>query len=625
MKIKKSFVVGGKNLFIDESEDYELHDERLYCAIENNKVCLPGHAYLQKVSNVSILGNYCIVTFLDGTENVFESPYFLDRESIEKDGHFCDVWACQVFHKFNYEVNEGMLSVGCVLRGVRFVDGKKTFLDTYVSMRYAINMKTGRTYALSRREKCSLDRGFINTTNLHQFSYFTDVRYYSIPKLPDEMVVELVNVILDYKEKQLGYRPTVSANGFDSWLAFLASVNENPNYNQTLALLPAFVNRYYFNKYMKQGNPVKKLCELLAVPYCSSIRKLFMKEPVSLFIVASILETGRFSKLDNVIRLAEAMTDKGAVEANSIASCVMRSSNDYLWFYNMSDRRKTLKDDNMKVLSPFSRDIAIVKDGEMSEVNWINGGYHFSQGLERAFRRCNVWFIEELFKIYDGNETLVTKALCRSGFYVGDCIGTLYNIRVQIKKNRHLLRRIDSPFGKNLHEFDAWFRKMMISGFDKYHHDIISQAHRWYMQAAEGIRKIRYSENERLLEEEIEGFKFELPKTNRQLLEIGCAMNICVGSYANGAVAKRLDIVVVRDSDNYVVCMELSADAKQVYQVKLRSNKLTNRRSPVGAAVYKWMRRHRINCNTMDFNGPKFKQRENVLDLEEYIGYPEVI
>ena len=81
--------------------------------------------------------------------------------------------------------------------------------------------------------------------------------------------------------------------------------------------------------------------------------------------------------------------------------------------------------------------------------------------------------------------------------------------------------------------------------------------------ASKGIKdfvniEIKYSEAEKRLEYEYDGFQFMLPNDTRKLVEIGAKMNICVGHlYREKAAKKQCTIVYVERDSKYVMCIEL--------------------------------------------------------------------
>lgn len=113
-------------------------------------------------------------------------------------------------------------------------------------------------------------------------------------------------------------------------------------------------------------------------------------------------------------------------------------------------------------------------------------------------------------------------------------------------------------------------KKIVDEGFTKYNHDMLMNL--WNELHPDGIEniKIQYSEKERKLEYESNGFKFKLPNDTRKLLEIGAKMNICVGHlYREKAAKKQCTIIYVKRDSKYVMCMELKEIKGKFYIVQV--------------------------------------------------------
>lgn len=120
--------------------------------------------------------------------------------------------------------------------------------------------------------------------------------------------------------------------------------------------------------------------------------------------------------------------------------------------------------------------------------------------------------------------------------------------------------------------------KIIKEGFTKYNHDMLMKI--WEEKHPDGIEnfiniKISYSQTERKLEYESNGFKFCLPEDTRKLVDIGAKMNICVGHlYRDKAVKKQCTIVYVERDSKYEMCIELKKkqDSFTIVQVSEFSN-----------------------------------------------------
>lgn len=133
-------------------------------------------------------------------------------------------------------------------------------------------------------------------------------------------------------------------------------------------------------------------------------------------------------------------------------------------------------------------------------------------------------------------------------------------------------------------------------------HDALARIHRQYEDATYGL-PIAYTEKERQLEWEEDGYSFKLAESKRELNDIGKKMNICVGSYGNEAFTKELTILTVQSSAGYDVCVEIRN--KKIVQVKKRFNERINPTSDakLHACFKKWVQRSKLKLNTVDFIG----------------------
>ena len=133
-------------------------------------------------------------------------------------------------------------------------------------------------------------------------------------------------------------------------------------------------------------------------------------------------------------------------------------------------------------------------------------------------------------------------------------------------------------------------------------HDALALIHRQYEDVTYGL-PISYTEKERQLEWEKDGYSFKLAESKRELNDIGNKMNICVGSYGNEAFSKKLTILTVQSDAGYDVCVEIKN--KKIVQVKKRFNQ---RIDPISDAKLhtcfkEWAQRSKLKLNTNDFVG----------------------
>ena len=133
-------------------------------------------------------------------------------------------------------------------------------------------------------------------------------------------------------------------------------------------------------------------------------------------------------------------------------------------------------------------------------------------------------------------------------------------------------------------------------------HDALVHIHRQYEDATYGL-SISYTEKERQLEWEEDGYSFKLAESKRELNDIGKKMNICVGSYGSEAFAKELTILTVQSAAGYDVCVEIRK--KKIVQVKKRFNERINSTSDtkLHTCFKKWVQHSKLKLDTNDFVG----------------------
>jgi hypothetical protein len=102
---------------------------------------------------------------------------------------------------------------------------------------------------------------------------------------------------------------------------------------------------------------------------------------------------------------------------------------------------------------------------------------------------------------------------------------------------------------------------------------------------------IPYQEKERKLEKRIDQkSEFILAPDTHYLIEVGSKMNICVGSYGRRVMQKECHIIVLKEMDEPVVCIEIRG--KELIQAKMKYNQ-----RPTGGykeVVINWSKENRI-------------------------------
>ncbi|MBO5117523.1 MAG: PcfJ domain-containing protein, partial [Treponema sp.] len=80
----------------------------------------------------------------------------------------------------------------------------------------------------------------------------------------------------------------------------------------------------------------------------------------------------------------------------------------------------------------------------------------------------------------------------------------------------------------------------------------------------------KYSNEQKKLEDDIEGFSFRLPKDSYQLCEIGTALHNCVASYAENVQKQECTIVYVQKNGEYKICIEVRGN--EIVQERIDRN-----------------------------------------------------
>lgn len=135
------------------------------------------------------------------------------------------------------------------------------------------------------------------------------------------------------------------------------------------------------------------------------------------------------------------------------------------------------------------------------------------------------------------------------------------------------------------------------------------------------LRKIRtknkeltYTEQEEKIEWSYDKYTFKLAHDTHYLVDVGAAMNICVGGYGDRAYRKDLHIVVVSSPDNpYECCIEMSGDMKQVCQAKIKHN--ARPQDELLEAIMSWVDEKKLKINTRDLPGSE--QEEEMIVFQQ--------
>lgn len=129
--------------------------------------------------------------------------------------------------------------------------------------------------------------------------------------------------------------------------------------------------------------------------------------------------------------------------------------------------------------------------------------------------------------------------------------------------------------------------KIFKDGITKYNHDVLSKV---VTDIKYRNIEFSYSDKEKMLEDEISGITFKLPKDTDTLREIGCALHNCVASYKNRIIGKECTIIYGEENDKPVLCIEICDN--KIYQQKMDYNQ-----EPEGLykeVMEKYKKKHRL-------------------------------
>ena len=156
-------------------------------------------------------------------------------------------------------------------------------------------------------------------------------------------------------------------------------------------------------------------------------------------------------------------------------------------------------------------------------------------------------------------------------------------------------RYLDLYFNDGLDMFKQFFhlipseikQKILKEGFTEYYHDILAKIS---YQAKHRKINFKYSEEQKNLQDEIDGYTFALPKSNHQLQEIGATLHNCVASYSDNVKKKSSTIIYAKKEGEYKICIELQGN--KIIQEKTNYN--TNPQNEDFEVLKKWHIRHKL-------------------------------
>ena len=163
----------------------------------------------------------------------------------------------------------------------------------------------------------------------------------------------------------------------------------------------------------------------------------------------------------------------------------------------------------------------------------------------------------------------------------------------------HLLSKAKSDdnyyFEDSLSMFCRYYRhipktlrnEIYHDGFTKFNHDALSEIS--YKHENENCT-FKYTEAQKKLEDDIDGYSFHLPADSYKLCDIGIKLHNCVASYTDNVLSKKSTIVYAEKDGEYKICIELQGD--EAVQELTNYNAKPNEEEY--AVLVKWHEKHGI-------------------------------
>lgn len=105
----------------------------------------------------------------------------------------------------------------------------------------------------------------------------------------------------------------------------------------------------------------------------------------------------------------------------------------------------------------------------------------------------------------------------------------------------------------------------------------------------------KYSGEVLNLNDDIKNLKFILATNSKELIKIGNAMSICVGSYADMVQYEKCIIVYVMKNNEYIACIEINPHTKTIVQIKgMRNNLVEDEYFDI---IAEWANKNKL-CNS---------------------------
>lgn len=227
-----------------------------------------------------------------------------------------------------------------------------------------------------------------------------------------------------------------------------------------------------------------------------------------------------------------------------------------------------------------------LKDAGFRDLNLYNKviqNQDFLEEINNAPRKALIFFLRYSLKHRSEIATLNTFLKTKEGF----------NNNENAEVMDFYLDKYDAMemFQKYFRHIPAQLRKDILKdGFTLFNHDAL--ANLTYKVKNKKIT-FKYSQAQRALEDDIDGYSFRLPQNSFQLCEIGTALHNCVASYAENISKNESTIIYVTKEDKYQLCIEVRGD--EIIQERADRNAAPS--SEEKLILQKWHERHKLKVS----------------------------
>ena len=128
---------------------------------------------------------------------------------------------------------------------------------------------------------------------------------------------------------------------------------------------------------------------------------------------------------------------------------------------------------------------------------------------------------------------------------------------------------------------------ILTDGFTQFNHDALANIA--YRYENKNIT-FTYTDEQKKLEDDIDGYCFRLPENSYELCEIGTSLHNCVATYASSVKDKACTIVYATKDDKYEICIEVRKN--EVWQQRMDHNKNPDKEQQ--EVLSKWRTRHNL-------------------------------